>query len=77
LAFLLILFLLAPTVDVRALRHKLELSQWEFVARFGFAPATVRNWEKGRTQPDGPARILLAVIAHHPDAVEDALRKAS
>jgi len=23
------------------------------------------------------ARVLLAVIAHHPDAVEDALRKAS
>ena len=28
-------------------------------------------------KPDGPAFILLAVIAHHPDAVEDALRKAS
>jgi putative transcriptional regulator len=70
------LFLLAPTVDVRALRHKLELSQSEFAARFGFAPATLRNWEQGRTQPDGPARILLAVIAHHPEAVEDALRQA-
>jgi putative transcriptional regulator len=66
-----------PIVDVRALRQKLRLSQSEFAARFGFAPATVKNWEQGRTQPDGPARILLAVIAHHPDAVEDALRKAS
>jgi putative transcriptional regulator len=66
-----------PAVDVRALRHKLELSQSEFAARFGFAPATLRNWEQGRTQPDGPARILLAVIAHHPEAVEDALRKVS
>jgi len=66
-----------PIVDVRTLRRKLGLSQSEFAARFGFAPATVKNWEQGRTQPDGPARILLAVIAHHPDAVEDALRKAS
>jgi putative transcriptional regulator len=66
-----------PTVDVRTLRQKLGLSQSEFAARFGFAPATVKNWEQGRTQPDGPARILLAVIAYHPDAVEDALRKAS
>jgi putative transcriptional regulator len=66
-----------PVVDVRTLRQKLRLSQAEFAARFGFAPATVRNWEQGRTQPDGPARILLAVIAYHPDAVEDALRKAS
>jgi putative transcriptional regulator len=66
-----------PIVDVRTLRQKLGLSQSEFAARFRFAPATVKNWEQGRTQPDGPARILLAVIAYHPDAVDDALRKAS
>jgi putative transcriptional regulator len=67
-----------PTpIDVRAVRQKLGLSQTRFAARFGFTAATVRNWEQGRTQPDGPARVLLAVIAHHPEAVEDALRKAS
>jgi putative transcriptional regulator len=64
-------------IDVRAIRQKLGLSQSKFATRFGFTAATVRNWEQGRTQPDGPARVLLAVIAHHPDAVEDALRKAS
>ena len=63
--------------DVRTVRQKLRLSQAEFAARFGFAPSTVKNWEQGRTQPDGPARILLAVIAHRPEAVENALRKAS
>jgi putative transcriptional regulator len=67
----------APAIDVRSLRQKLGLSQSQFSTRFGFTAATVRNWEQGRTQPDGPARILLAVIAHHPEAVEDALRKAS
>jgi putative transcriptional regulator len=66
-----------PTIDVRAVRRKLHLSQSEFAARFGFQPATLRNWEQGRTRPDGPARVLLAVIAKHPEAVEDALRKAS
>jgi putative transcriptional regulator len=66
-----------PTTDVRAVRRKLGLSQAEFAAKFGFQTATVRNWEQGRTRPDGPARVLLAVIARHPDAVEDALRKAS
>jgi putative transcriptional regulator len=65
------------TIDVRAIRQKLGLSQSKFATRFGFTAATVRNWEQGRTQPDGPARVLLAVIAHHPEAVEDALRKAS
>jgi putative transcriptional regulator len=64
-------------VDLLAIRQNLGLSQSRFAARFGFTAATIRNWEQGRTRPDGPARVLLAVIAHHPDAVEDALRKAS
>ncbi len=54
----------------------LGLSQTQFAARFGFTAGTVRNWEQGRTKPEGAARVLLAVIAHHPEAVEDALRKA-
>jgi putative transcriptional regulator len=66
-----------PTTDVRSLRQALGLSQAQFAARFGFTAATVRNWEQGRTKPEGAARVLLAVIAHHPEAVEDALRKAS
>jgi len=45
--------------------------------KFGFPPATLRNWEQGRSHPDTPTRVLLAVIAKHPDAVEDVLRKAS
>src|SRR5690349_6240483 len=57
-----------PTVDVRAVRRRLGLSQSEFAAKFGFQPATLRNWEQGRTRPDGPARVLLAVIARHPEA---------
>ena len=65
-----------PTIDVRAMRRRLGLSQSEFAAKFGFQPATLKNWEQGRTRPDGPARVLLAVIACHPEAVEDALRKA-
>ena len=66
-----------PTIDVRAMRKRLGLSQAAFALKFGFQPATLRNWEQGRTRPDGPARVLLAVIAQHPEAVEDALRKAS
>jgi len=63
--------------DVRAIRRQLKLSQAEFAARFGFQISTLRNWEQSRTRPDGPARVLLAVIAQHPEAVEDALRRAS
>jgi putative transcriptional regulator len=66
-----------PIVDVKATRLSLGLSQAAFAAKFGFQASTLRNWEQGRTQPDGPARVLLTVIAKHPEAVEDALRKAS
>jgi putative transcriptional regulator len=63
-----------PIIDVKATRRRLGLSQSAFAAKFGFQAATLKNWEQGRTIPDGPARVLLAVIAKHPEAVEDALR---
>jgi len=66
-----------PDVDVPKLRKKMKLSQTEFALRFGFPPATLRNWEQGRSRPDTPTRVLLAVIAKHPEVVEAVLRKAN
>ncbi len=66
-----------PEIDVRGVRTKMRLSQAQFATKFGFPPATLRNWEQGRSRPDAPTRVLLAVIAKHPEAVEDVLRKAS
>jgi putative transcriptional regulator len=66
-----------PEVDVREVRKRMGLSQAQFATKFGFPPATLRNWEQGRARPDAPTRVLLAVIAKHPEAVEDVLRKAS
>ena len=51
-----------PKTDVRAVRRKLRLSQSQFAAKFGFQPATLRNWEQRRTQPDGPARVLSSLV---------------
>jgi putative transcriptional regulator len=65
-----------PEVDVREVRTKMGLSQAQFATKFGFPPAMLRNWEQGRSRPDAPTRVLLAVIAKHPDAVEDVLRAA-
>ena len=65
-----------PQVDVRQVRRKMGLSQAQFAAKFGLPPATLRNWEQGRAHPDAPTRVLLAVIAKHPEAIEDVLRKA-
>lgn len=66
-----------PEVDVREVRTRMGLSQAQFATKFGFPPATLRNWEQGRARPDAPTRVLLAVIAKHPEAVEDVLRRAS
>lgn len=60
-------------VDVSKVRRKLGMSQSEFAARFGISPATLRNWEQGRRLPEGPARVLLAIIDREPEAVQRAL----
>jgi len=60
-------------VNVRALRERLNLSQREFALRFGFSLACVRNWEQHRRFPDGASRVLLKVIEHNPESVEQAL----
>ena len=65
-----------PDVDVREVRAQMGLSQAQFAMRFGLPPGTLRNWEQGRSRPDAPTRVLLAVIAKHPEAVEDVLGKA-
>ncbi len=61
---------------VRSIRRSLKLSQVRFAQEFGFTPATVRNWEQGRNQPDKAARILLAVIRRHPDIARGAAKAA-
>ena len=62
--------------DVGKIRRRMKLTQKEFASRFGFSLDSVQNWEQGRRIPDGPARTLLAVIAHEPKAVERALQAA-
>ena len=64
-------------VDVRAIRAGLGLSQVQFARRFGFAPATLREWEQGRRQPEAAARVLLLVIAKHPEMVQEVLAEAA
>jgi len=46
----------------------------QFATLIGVSAATLRNWEQGRTYPEGAARVLLRVAAHRPDAVLEALR---
>ena len=63
-------------VKVKAIRHKLHVSQSQFAHLIGVSTATLRNWEQGRTYPEGAARALLVVAAKRPDAILDALHAA-
>lgn len=60
--------------EVRGIREAYDLSQAEFAALLGISVDTLQNWEQGRRTPAGPARILLQVVAKHPDAVWDVVR---
>ena len=66
----------ANPLAVRDLRRRACLTQMEFAAKLGVPVETIRNWEQGKRAPRGPARALLAVIAHAPDTVFQALAKA-
>ena len=74
-------FPLAPELEpggaappgVRDLRRRAQLTQMEFASRLGVPVETIRNWEQGKRAPRGPARALLAVIAHSPETVFAAL----
>ena len=60
-------------VDVKAMRARLDMSQTEFAAAFGISVSTLRHWERGDRSPQGPALVLLNVVAKEPGAVLRAL----
>jgi len=60
-------------VDVSAIRRRTGLSQEAFSRRIGVSTGTLRNWEQGRRTPEGPARVLLAMLARNPRIVEETI----
>lgn len=65
-----------PAIDVRAIRKGLGLTQEEFALRYGFSIARIRDWEQGRSRPDGAVRAYLLVIEREHEAVDRALQAA-
>lgn len=65
------------TVNVKAIRTKLKLTQEKFAHEYGFTLSAVQDWEQGRRTPERSARILLKVIEHDPKIVEKVLASQS
>ena len=63
------------TIDVKAIREKVRMSQDEFARQYGFSKRCLEQWEQGRRTPTGASRAFLVVIASEPDVVHRALTR--
>ena len=59
--------------EVKTIRQQYALTQEDFARLFGISVRTLQQWEQGSRHPQGPAKVLLSVIAKNPQAVWDAL----
>ena len=53
--------------QVNEIRERTGLSQNHFARLIGVSKRTLENWEQGRRQPTGPARVLLRILAADPE----------
>ena len=60
-------------IMIKDLRKSLKLSQSQFAALLTVDLGTLRNWEQGRREPQGPAKALLRAIRKDPRNVLKAL----
>jgi putative transcriptional regulator len=51
---------------VSKVRTKLGVTQPMFALLMGISEKPLQNWEQGRRQPTGPAKVLLKVAERHP-----------
>lgn len=63
--------------DIAALRRFVGLTQAEFARAMGISVHTLRNWEQGRRQPEGPAIALLRIAARHPRIIRENIKLAA
>jgi len=57
------------------LRRRLKMTQRDFAQHFMIPLSTLRNWEQGLREPEGPTRAYLNVIAKNPEVVLESLSK--
>ena len=54
---------------IKDIRGRMALSQPVFAAALNVSPETVRAWEQGKREPDGPTLRLLEVAEQHPEVL--------
>lgn len=56
--------------EVKAIRHKLNLSQAVFARKLHTSVRTYQGWEQGRTKPNPQAVLLLKMVEKSPQTFE-------
>jgi putative transcriptional regulator len=64
------------TPQAKIIRRALALTQEEFAARYHIPLGTLRDWERGCSEPDQLAQAYLTVIARDLEGVRRALHAA-
>jgi len=62
---------------IKGIRDQMALSQPVFAAALNVSPETVRAWEQGKREPDGPTLRLLEVAEQHPEVLLKKVRSRS
>ncbi len=57
---------LPPAAEARA---RVGLSQHDFALLLGVSARTLQDWEQGRREPTGAAKMLLRVAVAHPEVL--------
>jgi putative transcriptional regulator len=58
------------TVELVAIRKKLNMSQTVFARHLRVAEGTLRNWEQGRAEPNKQATLLIKMAGRYPDTIK-------
>lgn len=70
-------YIITAEINVKAVRKKTGLTQERFAQTYGFSLSTLKKWESGNRQPEGPAKAYLMVINERPNVVKKALEGAT
>ena len=61
--------------DIQSVRHEFGVSQVAFAKFMGVSVNTLQNWEQGRRQPTGAARVLLTIAHRQPSLFRETLEE--
>jgi putative transcriptional regulator len=62
---------------ITSARIKSGLTESEFATLLGVSLRTLLDWERGKRQPTGAAKNLIAIAARHPEILHELLQKQS